>query len=173
MGKVAWKKPTILVGQTKANDSMADEMTELGSCVLDSTSLDTGEGSSEKLQNEQQGVEDIQPTDTGETTLTTNVIVKEIDLLKRIFGGTIVTNTEGKRELTGLKNGFAAYSADFWSFDVFCPTGIAYKAPKTKIKALPQYVSDKGMLLAVTFTVVKPNNEEVDMITPYENFTAV
>lgn len=160
-------KPTILVGITGVGDTMASDMAPLGRVLKNSTVLDTSEGSDADVKDEHDNVVHVE-TEPGKTTLVYSVFVYGLEILKKIFGGTIVTSGVDDDVLTGLKNGFSAIVEDFWSFDISWRAGVGIRAPKSKVTATVVSTSTEGILLKMKHTVVAPEGLDADMIEPYE-----
>ena len=159
-------KPTILIGITGPNDAMSEDLAQLGRVLKNSTVFDTSEGTDTEVKDEHDNVVHVE-TEPGKTTLVYSVFVDNMELLKKMFGGTIIPST-AEGVLKGLKNGITALANDFYSFDLSWKAGVGIRCPKSKTSATVVSTTAEGLLLRMKHTVIAPSDLEADVLQFYE-----
>lgn len=163
----AIKDATVKIGIAEADSSMPVDMDVLGRVLKGTTVLETSEGSETEIRDEYDRVvySDIE---AGKSVLSYSVFITDLSILKKIFGGTIVTTDPDFDILTGLKNGFSTLAEEYFAIDISWKAGVGFRVRKTKLSALVTTTTAEGILLKMKHTILAPDDPDVDMIEPYE-----
>lgn len=143
MQTLAWGKPTIKMGKTQDDGSMATVMNDIGKIKEDTTALNPQDGGSNEMYGEGHELLDEQPLE-GYDQLEFTVVSPTLDFLAQFYDGSTVDADKFTKKTTIVK--------DKYSVDVIPEkTGaIGYQAANCSVKIMTTFSAKEGWLSKFT-----------------------